>query len=112
MTWPRGAHLVRGGGDLLYNRATIAFPGALQGSYTFTSIANLQRPPQVKYSDLQALAGGDTGVDVVLQGRGRMGLHAYPYSGPGAPLANFSSPAGLHDAFQDDFFPHLGGTIL
>ena len=25
-------------------------------------IANLQRPPQVKYSDLQALAGGDTGV--------------------------------------------------
>lgn len=25
-------------------------------------ITNLQRPPQVKYSDLQALAGGDTGV--------------------------------------------------
>jgi GWxTD domain-containing protein len=25
-------------------------------------IANLQRPPQVKYSDLQALAGGDSGV--------------------------------------------------
>ncbi len=43
LTLQRGAHLVKAGADLLYNRVTIAFPGALQGSYTFTSVANLQR---------------------------------------------------------------------
>ena len=38
-----GSHLVKTGVDFLYNRATILFPGALQGSYTFTTLANLQR---------------------------------------------------------------------
>jgi carboxypeptidase family protein len=43
VTVQRGAHLAKAGVDLLYNRITIAFPGALQGSYTFTSLANFQR---------------------------------------------------------------------
>ena len=40
VTFQRGDHLVKAGGDLLYNRVTIDFPGALQGVYTFTSLAN------------------------------------------------------------------------
>jgi hypothetical protein len=43
VTLQRGGHLIKSGVDLLYNRLTIAFPGALQGSYTFTSLANFQR---------------------------------------------------------------------
>ena len=43
LTLQRGAHLFKGGIDLLSNRATILFPGALQGSYSFTSLANFQR---------------------------------------------------------------------
>lgn len=38
----RGAHSLKFGADLLYNRVNITFPGALQGAYTFSSLANLQ----------------------------------------------------------------------
>ncbi|HEV7574152.1 MAG TPA: TonB-dependent receptor [Thermoanaerobaculia bacterium] len=40
LTWLRGDHSVKAGVDLLRNRVTIAFPGALQGVYTFSSLAN------------------------------------------------------------------------
>ena len=43
VTFQRGDHLVKTGGNLLYNRVNIVFPGALQGVYTFTSLANFQR---------------------------------------------------------------------
>lgn len=43
MTLQRGAHLVKVGADVLYNDATILFPGALPGSYTFTSVVNVQQ---------------------------------------------------------------------
>jgi hypothetical protein len=43
VTASRGRHIVKAGADLLYNRLDILFPGALQGSYTFTSLANLER---------------------------------------------------------------------
>ncbi len=36
----RGAHSLKGGVDVLYNRVNILFPGAVQGVYTFTSLAN------------------------------------------------------------------------
>jgi hypothetical protein len=36
----RGAHSIKVGADFLYNRVDIHFPGALQGVYTFTSLAN------------------------------------------------------------------------
>jgi carboxypeptidase family protein len=36
----RGAHAVKGGVDLLFNRVNIVFPGAIQGVYNFTSVSN------------------------------------------------------------------------
>ena len=38
----RGGHVLKFGADFLYNRVNIIFPGALQGAYTFSSLANLQ----------------------------------------------------------------------
>jgi hypothetical protein len=38
----RGRHLLKAGADVLFNRVRIDFPGALQGSYTFASIAGLE----------------------------------------------------------------------
>jgi len=45
----RGDHLIKGGADLLYNRLDIAFPGALQGVYTFASLADFDRGTYVNY---------------------------------------------------------------
>src|SRR6185436_5958593 len=36
----RGDHSLKFGGDVLYNRLNIFFPGALQGVYSFTSLNN------------------------------------------------------------------------
>jgi outer membrane receptor protein involved in Fe transport len=38
-TWLRGSHSLKAGLDLLENRVRIAFPGALQGVYSFPSLA-------------------------------------------------------------------------
>jgi outer membrane receptor protein involved in Fe transport len=38
--WLRGNHSLKAGVDVLQNRVTISFPGALQGVYTFSSLAN------------------------------------------------------------------------
>jgi hypothetical protein len=38
----RGAHSLKAGADFLLNRLNITFPGALQGVYTFSSLANFQ----------------------------------------------------------------------
>lgn len=42
ITTQRGAHSLKGGVDFLLNRVNITFPGALQGVYTFSSLANFQ----------------------------------------------------------------------
>jgi hypothetical protein len=39
LTLQRGAHLMKAGIDLLLDRVTITFPGALRGVYTFSSLA-------------------------------------------------------------------------
>jgi outer membrane receptor protein involved in Fe transport len=39
-TWLRGDHSLKAGVDLLRNRVVIDFPGALQGAYSFSSLAN------------------------------------------------------------------------
>jgi hypothetical protein len=39
VTWFRGNHAMKAGLDLLRNRVTIGFPGAVQGVYTFSSLA-------------------------------------------------------------------------
>jgi len=36
----KGKHSLKGGVDFLYNRVNIAFPGAIQGVYTFSSLNN------------------------------------------------------------------------
>jgi hypothetical protein len=45
----RGAHSVKAGVDYLYNRVRIVFPGALQGVYTFSSLANFQTGRYITY---------------------------------------------------------------
>jgi hypothetical protein len=40
ITIQRGSHSIKGGVDFLYNRVNILFPGAFQGVYTFTSLAD------------------------------------------------------------------------
>jgi hypothetical protein len=42
ITTHRNAHILKFGADFLYNRLNITFPGAFQGAYTFSSLANLQ----------------------------------------------------------------------
>jgi hypothetical protein len=54
VTLQRGPHLVKMGVDLLYNRLTIVFPGALQGSYTFNSLQDFERGA---YSQFQQAFG-------------------------------------------------------
>jgi hypothetical protein len=55
-TLQRGAHVVKGGLDLLWNRVDIAFPGAKQGVYAFSSLADLEAG---KYSTFQQAFGVD-----------------------------------------------------
>ncbi|HEY9283501.1 MAG TPA: TonB-dependent receptor [Pyrinomonadaceae bacterium] len=42
LTTQRGAHSLKAGASFLLNRLDITFPGALQGVYTFSSLANFQ----------------------------------------------------------------------
>ncbi|MEK6285570.1 MAG: TonB-dependent receptor [Acidobacteriota bacterium] len=49
ITTLRGAHSLKFGADFLYNRVNITFPGALQGAYTFSSLANLQASRYVTF---------------------------------------------------------------
>ncbi len=41
-TRARGAHVAKAGVDVLWNRLDIEFPGAIQGVYTFSSLANFE----------------------------------------------------------------------
>lgn len=49
ITTYHGAHSLKFGADFLYNRLNIMFPGALQGVYTFSSLANLQAARYVTF---------------------------------------------------------------
>jgi hypothetical protein len=40
VSWQSNSHAIKGGVDFLNNRVNILFPGALQGSYSFTSLSN------------------------------------------------------------------------
>ena len=48
-TTERGVHSLKIGADFLYNRVNITFPGALQGAYTFSSLANFQAGTYVTF---------------------------------------------------------------
>ena len=45
----RGAHSLKAGAGFLYNRVDIFFPGAVQGVYTFTSLANFRTGTYLNY---------------------------------------------------------------
>jgi hypothetical protein len=49
ITTGRGAHSLKGGADFLLNRLNITFPGALEGVYTFSSLANFQSGTYVNF---------------------------------------------------------------
>lgn len=49
VTVESGAHSLKFGASFLYNRVNITFPGALQGAYTFSSLANFQAGRYVTY---------------------------------------------------------------
>ncbi len=57
VTTERGAHTLKVGADFLYNRININFPGALQGVYNFTSLANFLAG---NYSQFQQAFGAPT----------------------------------------------------
>ncbi len=54
MTVQRGNHLVKTGADVVYNRLNVAFPGALAGTYSFSSLADFR---QGRYSQFQQAFG-------------------------------------------------------
>src|SRR5882672_10362572 len=54
VTVERGAHSLKFGADFLYNRVDITFPGATQGAYTFSSLANFQAG---RYAQFQQATG-------------------------------------------------------
>lgn len=54
LTTQRGAHSFKFGADYLHNRVSIAFPGAVQGVYTFSSLANFQAG---RYTTIQQAFG-------------------------------------------------------
>ena len=45
----RGGHSLKFGADFLYDRVNITFPGALQGAYTFSSLASFQASRYVTF---------------------------------------------------------------
>jgi len=49
VTTMRGEHSLKFGANFLYNRVNITFPGALQGAYTFSSLALFQTGRYVTY---------------------------------------------------------------
>lgn len=49
LTIGRGNHLLKAGGNVLYQRLDIEFPGALQGVYTFPSLAAFQAGRYINY---------------------------------------------------------------
>jgi len=57
-TWLRGDHSLKAGVDLLRDRVEIGFPGALQGAYTFSSLANFLAGTYSSYQ--QAFGEADT----------------------------------------------------
>lgn len=56
-TLQRGSHALKAGVDVIWNRLDIEFPGALQGIYTFPSLAGLQAGAFVTYQQAFGASG-------------------------------------------------------
>jgi carboxypeptidase family protein/TonB-dependent receptor-like protein len=108
LTLQRGAHLVKTGVDLLYDRTTITFPGALQGSYTFSSIANLQRGDYVQYQQAfgePSLLQSNPNLGLFVQDEWRLRGNVTVNGGVRYDLQRLPSPIHL-DA--DNLSPRIG----
>ncbi|HVF50681.1 MAG TPA: TonB-dependent receptor [Pyrinomonadaceae bacterium] len=75
----RGAHALKGGADFLLNRVLIAFPGALEGVYTFSSVANFEAGRYVTFQQ-------SFGATEQLQSNPNVGLFAQDEWKPRADL--------------------------
>jgi hypothetical protein len=78
-THVRGNHTIKAGGDYLINRVDILFPGALQGVYAFTSLANFLSGAYGSYQQAfgaasQFQSNPNTGVFIQEEWRARRGL--------------------------------------
>lgn len=56
LTAARGAHVVKGGFDVLYNRVRIGFPGARQGVYAFPSLSAFAQGRYTTYQQAFGIA--------------------------------------------------------
>ena len=86
-TSQRGAHAVKAGVDVLWNRIDIEFPGAMQGVYTFPSLANFEAG---RYVDLPAGLRRPVAVPIEPEPRplrpGRVAAAEGPHAERGPPL--------------------------
>jgi hypothetical protein len=78
-THVRGSHVIKAGGDWLYNRVDILFPGAMQGVYAFTSLANFLSGAYGSYQQAfgaasQFQANPNVGLFIQDEWRARRGL--------------------------------------
>ncbi len=90
----RGAHAIKAGIDLLYNRVDIVFPGATQGVYTFTSLTNYLNNP---YGSFQQAFGAPS----QFQSNPNLGLFIQDQW---SPRPDLTVNAGLR--YDAQFLPH------
>ena len=111
VTLQRGAHLLTGGGNLLYERLSIGFPGATPGVYTFQSLAAFTAG---RYVNFQQAFGRESAVPDQHQrgglpaGRVAAAPRDHGERGPALRPANAGRPVA---ADGDNLAPRLGVAV-
>lgn len=109
-TWLHRDHSFKAGVDLLRNRATIVFPGALQGSYSFSNLANFLAG---RYSTYQQAFGAEEtrqtndNLGVFVQDEWRVGQRLTVNAGLRYDLQRLPS---IVDTDRDNVSPRLGAS--
>ncbi len=109
-TWLHRDHSFKAGVDLLRNRATIGFPGALQGVYSFSNLANFLAG---RYSTYQQAFGVEEtrqtndNLGVFVQDEWRVGDRLTVNAGLRYDLQRLPS---LVDTDRDNLSPRLGAS--
>jgi len=108
LTLQQGAHLLKAGVAALYNRVTIVFPGALQGTYSFTNLANLQRGTYQTFQQafgIASLTQSNPNLGLFVQEEWRPRAHLTLHAGLRYDLQQLPDPVRL-DA--NNVAPRLG----